>query len=862
MPVTERTRRRIGLLLASALVLAASGARPALAQQPESIAFVVMHAVCDGKPATLEFFLNEQRIAVEPARSGCACVPPEDSVFEFRAPEILALYDPGACNTFRVAVAPGSPPIYLGEVRARVSSAGTMAERCLFDVLRDGVTLVCDGNPCKPLFDDPVRSSGDADADGDGVSSGLGSGCDVCPLAFDPAQADSDADGAGDRCDACAGPGVSDPDRDGVCAPYDNCGFGNADQADADGDGIGDLCDGCVGPGAIDGDGDGRCDTVDDCPGRFDPDQRDGDGDGIGDACDVCPEVADPAQLDADFDRIGDACDPLSCIDHDGDGFGRDPRGATAAPSCPADDCPYDYDPDQSDADGDGFGDVCDFCPGDGQVDYDDDGICNEVDDCIFDFDPEQSDGDGDGLGDACDLCVGAGGYDGDGDGVCNDADVCRFVFDPEQLDGDHDGYGDACDDCPLVPNPGFDGYEQPDEDFDGIGDACDPLACVDFDGDGYGEPGYEQNDCPADNCPYVANPGQENADGDEPGDACDNCPTVRNPGQFDVDGDGLGDACDPLTCSDRDGDGYGDSDRVREDCPLDNCAFEANPDQSDRDHDGIGDVCDPCPDDGSTEPDADGVCTAIDNCPMRPNPGQEDADRDGIGDECDSCTDPDHDGFRSAIFPNPYPDACPIDDCPGVANPDQRDTDGDRRGDACDAVDAPLEIEQARVWAPAARAGQRRPRGRIQLRARVVLQSPQDTLSVSQGLSIEVRDGRALARTLTFAPGQCRTLASGAMRCRGGERRSLVVDVAPRQRASGRALTVNVRAKALDLVGPFSPPLVVALTERPGVRPRGTDRVGIIPGCTFTGGVPCATPYGSTRTAFLRVPGASLTDP
>ena len=49
------------------------------------------------------------------------------------------------------------------------------------------------------------------------------------------------------------------------------------------------------------------------------------------------------------------------------------------------------------------------------------------------------------------------------------------------------------------------------------------------------------------DNCPYVSNPNQDDADAtDEQGDACDNCPSVANPDQTDTDNDGLGDMCDP----------------------------------------------------------------------------------------------------------------------------------------------------------------------------------------------------------------------------------------------------------------------------------------------------------------------------
>ncbi len=133
-------------------------------------------------------------------------------------------------------------------------------------------------------------------------------------------------------------------------------------------------------------------------------------------------------------------------------------------------------------------------------------------------------------------------------------------LFAAPQTDTDGDGVFDDLDNCRFVSNA-----DQADADADDSGDACD--RCPDFD-DAIDDDNDGIPDA-CDNCPAVSNPYLDDADGDGVGNVCDNCPFSVNPDQTDTDADGVGDACD-------------------------NCVQLANPVQADCDEDGRGDACEP----------------------------------------------------------------------------------------------------------------------------------------------------------------------------------------------------------------------------------------------------------------------------
>ena len=186
----------------------------------------------------------------------------------------------------------------------------------------------------------------------------------------------------------------------------------------------------------------------------------DPDGDGVEyrqKKADNYPSISNPDQSDIDHDGLGDVCDncPSKSNPDQGD-RDKDDVGDVC------DNCKDKDNKNQKNADGDPFGDACDNCKderNDDQGDDDSDGIGNTCDNCRQTDNPDQAETDGDDVGDACDLCQGKRIYynhpptfyrnvnavsDSDGDTVANACDNCMYKSNPDQKDDN----GRDDDDC------------------------------------------------------------------------------------------------------------------------------------------------------------------------------------------------------------------------------------------------------------------------------------------------------------------------------------------------------------------------------------------------------------------------------
>jgi hypothetical protein len=513
----------------------------------------------------------------------------------------------------------------------------------------DGVIDTLDAFPLDA--GETVDTDGDGqgnNADTDDDQDGFDDGADNCPGTVNIDQADLDVDGAGDVCDL-------DDDNDGAVDTVDNCPtLPNPTQGDCDGNGIGDACDTAStssGPDMVVNGGFEASEYngtfVSDCftSGGFamtgwqhgltrtEDLYRNTDGGNCfvtpfnpsggqyllslqGSGCCNCnvngavwqsmaTEVGRTYTLRMqvfmdEFDAIRvsygtqsvtfvgatTATDQWVEVTWQFEGVGQaaelriESTGSVTAPGClEADNAFVDNVRVTRDA-------VVADCNGNGQQDLLEI-AAGTVEDCNSNCVPDscEPDADADGFIDACDPCPGKPGAECNG---CPENE-CGDCGSPSDLDGDN------IPDC-----------VDPDDDGDDVPDGLDAFPTnagesVDTDGDGIGN----------------------NADFDDDSDgivdSIDNCVLIANPIQEDCNGNGNGDACELAADSSLDCNVNG---------TLDSCDISAG--ASDCDADGVLDSCELAS--GAGDCNGNGIPDSCDIAAYR----LEDCNSNGVGDSCE----------------------------------------------------------------------------------------------------------------------------------------------------------------------------------------------------------------------------------
>ncbi|MDG1662125.1 MAG: thrombospondin type 3 repeat-containing protein, partial [Pseudomonadales bacterium] len=155
-----------------------------------------------------------------------------------------------------------------------------------------------------------------------------------------------------------------------------------------------------------------------------------------------------------------------------------------------------------ADFDGDGFANTNDSAPYDPEVsgDSDGDGVDDAGDNCLSGWkvpadqtNPDQTDTDNDGTGDICDADQDADGVDDGQDNCLGGSDVFNTytntpqpIFDPNQANNDNDAFGDICDDdidgdnaLNIDDDQPFDPNVTSDKDGDGVDDVSGDVTIV-----------------------------------------------------------------------------------------------------------------------------------------------------------------------------------------------------------------------------------------------------------------------------------------------------------------------------------------------------------------------------------------------